>query len=946
MGASGSEATSPAGSYGRWCRPKMAELLECLGLDALYVRARGAYLHRRLDDGGEVPVLDLAGGFGAGLLGHNPPELVALVREQLDAEAPFLAQGAVRREAGDLAERLNGVLGLGAPYVCHLTNSGAEAIEAALKHAYKVRLDAVRREFERISRGVESLFRTVERDHPEVAVPSGRDLRAFRDDLDEHNVAELERFQRAPVVVAFKGAFHGKTTSALKVTFNRSYREAFEGLSAIQTEFIDFADVERLQGILGEHGIEFLEPRLEDGCVVVGRVPMTRAIALCLEVIQGEGGVRPVPDGALAVLATSHDRLGLPYVVDEIQTGCGRTGTFLAMSATPLRAIAPEYVTLSKALGGGLVKIAATMIREDVYDPDFGILHTSTFAEDELGCRVAARVVEMLTRDEGRLLREVGEKGEYFLAGLRRLARRFPAVVGDVRGRGLMLGLELGTLEGRSPLFRLGARQGFLSLIVASYLLHHHRIRVLAPLATLLKGNPGRRHVSVLRLQPPVGITRGEIDRALDALAEACTLIERNQEGPLVAHLLGVEVSEAERRDPPLRPVQYPKAEQREDFDARVGFVMHPTHVDQVLRYYFPSLAGRVSPDRLAAWWSRLARFLEPDLVHTARVGSSGFAVEVEIVSVPFLPAAFMEAYRAAHAVPASRAATLRLREMRDRIQDAVTIARDLGDGHIPTSMVGLGAYTSIVTDRGTTVNDFDVPITTGNAYTAGLVVEGIERAAALRGLHLERGTAAVVGAAGNIGRVLSALLAARVGRLKLVGSASPGSLERLRETECCCRDRVAGRGAPAISIHQSIEAVRDCDVVAVATSSPEAALVGPDLVKEGAIVCCASVPSNLGPAFRERPGECLVFDGGYARLPEGQAIDCIGMPRDGLAYGCLSETILLGLEGRNRSFALGPITPEQVDETLDLARRYGFSLGALPRDGAGRDAPPTAHAA
>ena len=183
-----------ASTYGRWCRPKMAELLECVGLDAVYVRACGAYLYRDGEDGREAPVLDLAGGFGAGLLGHNNSELRDVVRAQLDAEAPFLAQGAVRREAGELAVRLNAALGLGAPYVCHLTNSGAEA---ALKHAYKVRFDALRREFERIGRGVENLFRTAERDHPDVAVPSGRDLRAWRDDVDEHNVAEHNVASRA-----------------------------------------------------------------------------------------------------------------------------------------------------------------------------------------------------------------------------------------------------------------------------------------------------------------------------------------------------------------------------------------------------------------------------------------------------------------------------------------------------------------------------------------------------------------------------------------------------------------------------------------------------------------------------------------------------------------------------------------------------------------------------
>jgi len=71
-----------------------------------------------------------------------------------------------------------------------------------------------------------------------------------------------------------------------------------------------------------------------------------------------------------------------------------------------------------------------------------------------------------------------------------------------------------------------------------------------------------------------------------------------------------------------------------------------------------------------------------------------------------------------------------------------------------------------------------------------------------------------------------------------------------------------------------------------------------------------------------------FVFDGGFARLPEGNEIDCIGLPEKGLAFGCLCETILLGFDGQNCSFARGSIKPEQVDRTLSMAELYGFQLG------------------
>ncbi len=132
-------------SYAVYCRPKLSDLLESLGLNVAFTKARGAYLYREDDEGNEVRILDLVGGFGAGLLGHNNEELKELLKSQLDADVPFLVQSAERREAGRLAERLNRLLPTQKKYLCHLTNSGAEAIEAALKHAYKVRFDSLRR---------------------------------------------------------------------------------------------------------------------------------------------------------------------------------------------------------------------------------------------------------------------------------------------------------------------------------------------------------------------------------------------------------------------------------------------------------------------------------------------------------------------------------------------------------------------------------------------------------------------------------------------------------------------------------------------------------------------------------------------------------------------------------------------------------------------------------
>jgi predicted amino acid dehydrogenase len=135
------------------------------------------------------------------------------------------------------------------------------------------------------------------------------------------------------------------------------------------------------------------------------------------------------------------------------------------------------------------------------------------------------------------------------------------------------------------------------------------------------------------------------------------------------------------------------------------------------------------------------------------------------------------------------------------------------------------------------------------------------------------------------------------------------------------------GDAAP-ISLHTDLGTIRDCEIVAIATNSPDKNLVGPRNTRKGAVVCCASVPSNLSTAFKEHMDDYFVFDGGFARLPEGSHIDCVGMPGGTLAFGCLCETLLLAFDGRNRSFARGRLTVGQVQETIRLAEKYGFTLG------------------
>lgn len=139
-----------------------------------------------------------------------------------------------------------------------------------------------------------------------------------------------------------------------------------------------------------------------------------------------------------------------------------------------------------------------------------------------------------------------------------------------------------------------------------------------------------------------------------------------------------------------------------------------------------------------------------------------------------------------------------------------------------------------------------------------------------------------------------------------------------------------AGASVAWIGLSTSLDDIGLSDIVVIATNSVDPELVRPEMVKEGAIVCCASLPSNISSRFDSLQDTYRSFDGGLAKLPEDSTIDFVGMPGDQMAFGCLSETLLLGFDGQNHSFCKGELTTDQVYRTIELAKQYHFDLGEL----------------
>ncbi|HEY8393512.1 MAG TPA: aminotransferase class III-fold pyridoxal phosphate-dependent enzyme, partial [Thermaerobacter sp.] len=444
----------------------------------------------------------------------------------------------------------------------------------------------------------------------------------------------------------------------------------------------------------------------------------------------------------------------------------------------------PDAITLAKALGGGLVPIGALLCTEEVYTEEFATKHSSTFAGNALACRAGLAALELLTRDDRALLRHVAETGQYLRQGLLEIQRRHPRVIRSVRGRGFMLGLEFGVDRASFPGNLLGVmgEQELLTPVIASYLLNVEKLRV----APTLNG------AEVIRIEPPLIAGRAECDYALAAIERVVELIDREDTAGLLRHLVGegrrtgprVTVREAAAAAGPAardasqgkagedgqashaglpaggRAQEGPVAPSGDPEEGRFAFLVHPVDLENYPEFD-PSLAvfTREELAELAGRWNHL---LEP-----FRIG------QTRIVS-----ACGRTAYGEFYVVPRTADELLEMpsREAIAEVEKALALARDGG-----ARIVGLGAYTSVVTRGGLHLRDAGVALTTGNSYTVAAAVEAIGEATRRLGYPLARGTVAVVGATGAIGRATALLIADQVDRLLLIGNPARAEQSRRR---------------------------------------------------------------------------------------------------------------------------------------------------------------------
>ena len=744
--------------YRTHLKPYVARLLSAIGLDVVYQRATGDWLYYRDEAGNERAVLDLVGGFGAGLLGHNHPELIAAAQAVLTAQRPFLAQASVRSVAGQLAQRLATIAEsvTGQAYIVTLANSGAEAVEAALKHAEMARQERIHAFLAGEARTVRTIGLALnegrltlpERFFTQAAVQLGVaeivDLAELSYFLTEYNRRQL---LHDPFFLAVTGSFHGKSSGAVKLTHSPDFRKPWHDFG-LHTEFVVRDDEERLDQISRQALLTCYHLVWSEGGVpALMPQPWSRLVGCIAEPIQGEGGIHELSPAFLQRLRAVATAAGAPLILDEIQSGMGRTGEFFASSA---QGVVGDYYLLSKTLGGGLAKQAALLVRRDHYIEEFGYLHTSTFAEDDFSAAISLATLDLLQRDDWALLTVARRTGDQLLAKLRTLQAAYPQVIRQVRGRGLMIGIELiPQLDSPSNLLRVASEQKLLGFLISGYLLHEAAIR----LAPTLSAN------NTIRLEPSVLLNQAAIDHFCAAFTTAVAAIARADAHVLTRHIAG---EGSPRLPSPKGGIATPsatipslsaRAGQSGKKTRRVACIAHFIQPEDLL-HWDPTLAPLSSAgcERLL---DRAGRVLDPFLVDTRLIeGPWGERVELGVVGLPMTAAQLMARVRQGES-----AAVLA------EIEGAVTLAKAWG-----ATLIGFAGYTSIITNNCQALVEDQVGLTSGNSLTAAAAIAATQQAAGELGIDWSAAALGIVGGVGNIGRVISEMEAARVGSLLLCG--------------------------------------------------------------------------------------------------------------------------------------------------------------------------------
>jgi predicted amino acid dehydrogenase len=529
----------------------------------------------------------------------------------------------------------------------------------------------------------------------------------------------------------------------------------------------------------------------------------------------------------------------------------------------------------------------------------------------------------------------------------------YPEIIDDVRGQGLMLAVGFKTQSySGSNLIRVISRENYLGYVIAGYLLHEGQVRV----APTLSNN------STIRLEPSAYISDESIAVLLQGIERVCEILHKENSYELIKYMVR-PVSESGRA--PVKDYKRLLPARKHDPEIRkVAFLGHFIFADHLV-LWDRSLENLNSQEKKKLI-DRLHESLSPIVADPLVINSkTGEKVEFNFIGLP------IDSDNMYHYLKQKN-----LKLIREKISQAVENAIDLG-----CSVVGLGSYTSIVTLNGKSINTDSIAITTGNSLTVQMGLEAIFQASATQGIELDSATAGVVGATGNIGSIYSIMLAEKVPELILFGRKGKeadlekvaadiyhnlfqnivlaqkngvegqltGMTLKIKESKTLRKYVQSGIDDPElketfyreitqefgslapVKINTDLYDLKHCQIILSASNDSNAIIFPEMLGNDPVIINDISVPMDTDERVFTEKKNVTVILGGIIRLPDNPEFYVDGFPLDkGMAYACMSETILLGMEGITENYSYGNINKHQVEKIGVIAKRHGFELGKL----------------
>lgn len=330
------------------------------------------------------------------------------------------------------------------------------------------------------------------------------------------------------------------------------------------------------------------------------------------------------------------------------------------------------------------------------------------------------------------------------------------------------------------------------------------------------------------------------------------------------------------------------------------AFIIHPIDLEDVIRIEPKAANKRIELiEKIMEW-------MEPfEASHITGIHSpAGVTAEGWFLACPLFPKQFTEFSRD---------------RVYKKIIDTGKLAEKLG-----AKILGLGAYTSIVGDAGETIaKNLNIPVTTGNSLTIAMSIEGALEAAKLMHIDVKNATASIIGATGSIGSTCAHIMADKVGKMILVAR----SLKRMEKITQDIKETKNAEIYCSTDIHES---VIKSDIVISATNSVNG-IIKPEDPKPGSVICDVALPHDVCREVATLRPDILVIEGGLMEVPGDVDLGYdFGYP-PGIALACMSETMVLALEGKYENYSLGrKISVEKVEEIYKLAKKHGFKLAGF----------------